>query len=588
MQASAVPGEEPPRPAGQPEAALDFAWRQDLAACVSVASSAAPRELWALFKRAWIARDRFAVLAIARALQDHGPAKPQYALRMARALLDAGLADEAVRLLQTAPPADPPEEMLRALVLAQALRGAGRDEEAAPAFASAFALGFAETSPATAHTLARALELERRSPALDGWAEHCALITSYMLWGLMDRAAQALAVCFAAASVMDDRELDQALDFALPALQTASPGVVMQLLDAMAGLFRQAGLEPDFLETRRALEGAGDADADEARKRPRSTHGRKLLRCLARASARGGLWRLASWRLGALAHRKQSADVRTELARCIGQDLLQTTPLAFRPPGEPRIFDLFPYNGEAMVLLIKLNEMASWVDRFVIVEARTTFTGKPRPIHFPDQRPLFAAFADKIVHVVVDAFPDRLNSAWSREFYQRDSAIRGLSGLCAPDDLVLLSDADEVIDRRALDRVDGDVVPARLRLFQYFLNCEYVRYPPGPKTVIAKARFLARNGSSYLRLGGQDRGEGRELEDAGWHFSSIGEPADIDRKMKSFSHEERAHLDGPYFEGLLAAIRRGDAPEIYARREVDDTFPQHIRANREALARYLL
>jgi beta-1,4-mannosyl-glycoprotein beta-1,4-N-acetylglucosaminyltransferase len=297
---------------------------------------------------------------------------------------------------------------------------------------------------------------------------------------------------------------------------------------------------------------------------------------------------MAAWRLGELAGAKASHDVRPELSRCVGQHLLSQAPLAFGAPGpRRRVFDLFPYSGESMVLSIKLHEMASWVDRFVIVEARTSFTGEPKPLRFEAQRDAFAAFADKISYVVVDAFPGWLNSAWSREFFQRDSAVQGLSGLAAPDDIVLLTDVDEIVEPRAIEGFESEIRPVRLRFFQYFLNCEQVLRERGPQTLAVKARHLAGNGASYLRMWVRDRISGDELQDAGWHFSSVGDPGTLERKMKSFSHQEYAGLDSAHFERLFRAIRDGENPAAYARREVDDSFPAYVRDNRDALADYL-
>ena len=573
-----------------PKAAWALAWRRELAAATSAPAGASARDLIQMLKQAWSSEDQAAFLAASRALAAQGAVRPQHALRMARALLDVGAPDEALALLQAAPPADPPQDPMHALVLAQALRGTGRDQQAAAAFARALDLGFGERSPDLAARIGRALELERRAPAPqsgDDWSE---LISDELEWGLVDRAAAALAGFFAGGVGAEDSALDYALDFALAAFRTASPEAALRLLAAMEPLYRQTGLEQDLRNVTEALGQDADLDGWPPVSRPPARYGRKLLRCLAAACAGQDRWRMASFRFGELALGKTSGDVRPELARCIGQDMLRERPFRFGPPGpRRRVFDLFPYNGEDMMLSIKLNEMAGWVDRFVIVEARSTFTGQPKPAHFEAQRSMFAAFADKIVHVVVDAFPERLGSAWSREFFQRDSAARGLDGLCAPDDLVLITDVDEIVDRRALEGFDEDILPIRLRFFQYFLNCEYVHEAFAPQTVAAKARLLGCNGSSYLRLAVRDREKGRQLEEAGWHFSSIGEPEALARKMRSFSHhQEHTDKDDRHFAELLAELRNGDVSHGRVKRDLDDSFPAYVLANRDALAGYLL
>jgi hypothetical protein len=77
----------------------------------------------------------------------------------------------------------------------------------------------------------------------------------------------------------------------------------------------------------------------------------------------------------------------------------------------PRIFDCFTFLNEFDLLEIRLHELAPVVDRFVIAESPVTFTGRPKPLHFLDNRARFAAFADKIIHIVVDDQPVT-DSAW--------------------------------------------------------------------------------------------------------------------------------------------------------------------------------
>lgn len=88
---------------------------------------------------------------------------------------------------------------------------------------------------------------------------------------------------------------------------------------------------------------------------------------------------------------------------------------------------------------------------FVLVEATTTFSGEPKPLYFAEARARFARWADKIVHVVVDDMPKGAD-AWDAERFQRDACVRGIE-TAAPDDLILLSDVDEIPKPEVLARV---------------------------------------------------------------------------------------------------------------------------------------
>jgi hypothetical protein len=143
----------------------------------------------------------------------------------------------------------------------------------------------------------------------------------------------------------------------------------------------------------------------------------------------------------------------------------------------PRVFDCFPFFNELDILEIRLHELSPVVDRFVLAEATTTFSGAPKPLHFLENRKRFAAFADRITHIVVENVPQNVRSAWDRRRHQVDALMRGL-GEAKADDLVLLSDVDEILRAQAV-RVAAENPPGRfevlcfeLRMYNYFVNFE--------------------------------------------------------------------------------------------------------------------
>ncbi len=71
------------------------------------------------------------------------------------------------------------------------------------------------------------------------------------------------------------------------------------------------------------------------------------------------------------------------------------------------VYDCFQFFNELDILKIRLNVLAPIVDRFVISEATETFSGLKKPLYYEENKYLFAEFADKIIHVVVDDTPER-------------------------------------------------------------------------------------------------------------------------------------------------------------------------------------
>src|SRR5215207_4343303 len=93
----------------------------------------------------------------------------------------------------------------------------------------------------------------------------------------------------------------------------------------------------------------------------------------------------------------------------------------------PRVFDCFPFFNELDVLEIRLAELDALVDCFVIVEATRTFTAKPKPLYYADNRERYDRFSHKIIHVVVDDLPLDAPTHWIREAHQREAIMRGLT-----------------------------------------------------------------------------------------------------------------------------------------------------------------
>lgn len=225
------------------------------------------------------------------------------------------------------------------------------------------------------------------------------------------------------------------------------------------------------------------------------------------------------------------------------------------------IYDCFSFFNELDLLEIRLNVLYGVVDRFVLAEATHTHTGHPKPLYFEENKSRFADFADRIVHIVVDDFPDPpagytlRQASWMRENWQRNALVRGLSQ-AKPDDLVLISDLDEIPSpaavKAALSR--RGIVQFNQMFCNFYLNyLNYVRpYWPGTKALrygdfcdmsiysgmptieyldekvnlppsLSRVRYL-RGNSSICK--------------AGWHFSYLGGDEAVLHKARSIAHVE--------------------------------------------------
>ena len=141
-----------------------------------------------------------------------------------------------------------------------------------------------------------------------------------------------------------------------------------------------------------------------------------------------------------------------------------------------KIFDVFTFYNELDLLELRMNILGNSVDYFVINEANITFTGKPKPLYFAENRKRFAKWEDKIIYHLTEDNNETLQDYWEgvpyhrsmieenikdlpihyqRACFHKDSAIYGFLGKAQDDDIILTSDADEIANPEALDYFKG-------------------------------------------------------------------------------------------------------------------------------------
>ncbi len=436
----------------------------------------------------------------------------------------------------------------------------------------------------------RLLDLLAQGPASRrGWDELRDEVAGLLILGLPGRAADSFTAGLGEAPPSSADDVASAVYLANAVAANAPGERQAGLLRAVGGLFGPEA-EGGFVDlAARVIEGQAPwTELTAAEPSPRAD----VQVLAATALAQAGRPEPAVALLGrfVLEHAERQA-IRRELVVCSGMETLGRLRLEPRPRAGPRqIIDVFPYNGEIEILKLKLHEMGPWVDRFVILEARQTYTGLPKPIFLPGQSAEIAEHLPKITHLITSDPPAHAASAWAREYHQRDACLTALQGLCAPDDLVLLSDTDEIVDRRCLEGFEGEFAVLKKAQHRYFFNYRWAAatWRQSGNLIAMRARYLAEISCSVARaLLPAPLGPNR-LEQAGWHFTSIGEPAAVARKLASYSHQENVRTDAEdHLAGLMARIRAGDLQPGWERCELDE-LPAYIRDNRERLADLIL
>ena len=252
----------------------------------------------------------------------------------------------------------------------------------------------------------------------------------------------------------------------------------------------------------------------------------------------------------------------------------------------PKIVDSFPFNNELDMLEMRLVELYDAVDHFIVVEAENDHQDHPKPLWYADHKGRFAAFADKIVHVIVKTgeMPSLRadNDPWAREHAQREFIGRGLETLNLDDhDILLQSDVDEI--PRALQtrnvRPGGQMVSFGQRMHCFAVDWQHPDLWFG--TVASRLDTLHKLPSArrfaWMRDMRLRTVNPAHLRDAGWHFSWLGGREATLTKLGSFCHPEIAERTEPLLQDgtfMIAGFHVDGAKMLPV--DVDETWPKWI------------
>lgn len=199
------------------------------------------------------------------------------------------------------------------------------------------------------------------------------------------------------------------------------------------------------------------------------------------------------------------------------------------------IYDIFSYNGEEDILKLRLELLYPHVDRFIICEAKTTFSGNPKPLYFSSKEKLFQEWWSKIDYYIIDeAFTaeeralaesspnTRGAKHWKREFLQKENIKKAFINL-KDDDICYIGDVDEIWDPLYSPKLPLEKL--KLRVYAYYLNNRSNEEFWG--TVVGKWGDIKPHCLNHLRSDITLRG----AEYGGWHFTSMGGVKEVRRKL---------------------------------------------------------
>jgi beta-1,4-mannosyl-glycoprotein beta-1,4-N-acetylglucosaminyltransferase len=240
-----------------------------------------------------------------------------------------------------------------------------------------------------------------------------------------------------------------------------------------------------------------------------------------------------------------------------------------------KIIDAFIFFQELDLLEIRLSYLYPYVDLFIIVEACQTFTAKPKEFNFEKNIVRFSKYLDKIKYYKIEDYHKNYSSLekflssqedeiynnillsleshkfyskeeihWVLESYHRECMRIPLSKFANNDDIVMISDLDEIPSKNTfnLECKNKEMyfpVVYRQQEFRYFLN--YYKDSDWLGTISSKYENIKNLSLNDLRIDSKNTRNivSKEvLENAGYHFTSCGGIEMIKEKIKSWGHQE--------------------------------------------------
>jgi beta-1,4-mannosyl-glycoprotein beta-1,4-N-acetylglucosaminyltransferase len=270
------------------------------------------------------------------------------------------------------------------------------------------------------------------------------------------------------------------------------------------------------------------------------------------------------------------------------------------------VYDCFIFFNELDLLEIRLNELNEVVDKFVLVEADRTFQNNSKPYYFEENKERFERFLDKIIHIKLDKYPlfiPIINSftPWKLEFFQRNSIVKGLVD-CKPDDIIIISDVDEIPRAKVLQEMISNgvhqIYGLKMNLYLYFLNNQLIYDKDSLMsieqskdgiwhcTAVLPYRLLKLKPNAIRRIIMRTRRKGevfKIIPNGGWHFSYIGGVDKIIEKLEAFSHSEFNNETFKSKEKIAEYITTGK--DLFGRDlkfellTCTDTLPMYLQEN---------
>ncbi|KFZ07990.1 hypothetical protein V501_06141 [Pseudogymnoascus sp. VKM F-4519 (FW-2642)] len=249
-----------------------------------------------------------------------------------------------------------------------------------------------------------------------------------------------------------------------------------------------------------------------------------------------------------------------------------------------KIYDLVLINRELEWLDIRLGQMYSHVDYFIIVEAAKTFTDEPKTLYVESNWDRYAPYHDKMIrHTLTDEGME-FKTTWERETFSRNAMVDQVIPFLKDeqkveiDDVIIIADVDEIPRPDTLTAMRNCAIPdaVTLRSRMYYYSFQWLLRGEDwihPQAMLWKGKDQTMPADT-LRMGSHKQ---HHMQNAAWHCSyCLKSLSDMVNKVTSFSHVE---FNKPEFrdpEKILNRVRHG--LDFFDR---EDSFFDRVEDNKD-------
>ncbi|KAK3691804.1 hypothetical protein LTR37_018403 [Vermiconidia calcicola] len=282
-----------------------------------------------------------------------------------------------------------------------------------------------------------------------------------------------------------------------------------------------------------------------------------------------------------------------------------------------KVYDLILFNHELDWLEVRLNTLSMYVDYFIIVEGKKSFTNLPKDTVLQNNWSNFTAFHSQMLNYVVD---DTVVSqrSWDHEDFFRNAMLyntfphmRGGEKEAKEGDVLVVSDIDEIPKPETMILLRQCEFPARLTLRSHFYYYSFQWLHRGEQWAHPQATTYRgmQNTISPVNLRNGDGGpawrflpfirplqrwwQKDDLWSSTWHCSScFATIHELQTKLERFSHTPWNTKENRDPKTIVERVRNGldlfgRDLELYDKVDQNQDVPQYVLRNPERYG-YLL